>query len=337
DANHTGSSDSKTFTISQAFVRAEYTGDWFVASGTAPSFRIDVLPAVGPAGGTATHVDFSKDAVTAIFRVFPAGCSTSCPAAVFTSGPIPVTNAGDHGSTGRGVASVSGSSALADDAYLVTVELSANGNVFGERAVAAFAVHPSNSTYVVGGGYIPADSAASQPNQKGYFGFNVKKAKNSAIGSTVYIYRVRINPKLSTSQKSGLSPCADLSAACRDVDIIVRSTSLKSASTTQSSTWPIAATAIGTATIQFVDSLTPNTTYDLLPPKLTLRYDAYDAAPGPTRDTFGISVYTTSGATTTLYHTAVNPETTQTGTSVATNTTLIAGNGADISAPPGNR
>ena len=297
-----------------------------------------MLPAVGPGGSQATKVDFSTDAVTAVFRVFPAGCAstTSCPAAIFTSAPRPVTNAVDWASTGRGVASVSGSTVFADDAYLVTVELSVNGNLVGERAVAPFAVHPSSSTYVVGGGYLPTVTSASQPNTKGYFGFNVKKAKSSAIGSLAYVYRVRINPSASSS--SNLQTCTTLSSTCRDVDIIIRSTSLTSAATTQSSNWPITATAIGGATIQFVDAITPTTTYqNLLPPKVTFRYDAYDNGPGPTLDTFGLSAYTTTGSTTRLYHTSLATPVQQTGTSVATNRAPIAGAGAEISAPPGNR
>jgi len=121
------------------------------------------------------------------------------------------------------------------------------------------------------------------------------------------------------------------------VDVLVRSTSVDSASTTQSSTWPVTGTAIGGAMLQFVDAINPATTYSFAPPKPTFRYDAYDAAPGSVSDMFGLTVYTTTGKTTTSYHEAASGPTTQSGTGVPTNMALIGGVGADISAPPGNR
>ncbi len=331
DANHTGSTGTKTFAITKGIIRAEYTGDWFVASGTSPSFRVSVLPAIG-LGGAA--IDFSKDTVTATFKVFPAGCSnSSCPAAIYTSPAVPVTNGPDWTpQNGHGVASVAGPTALPDDAFVVTVDLAVNGNVTGERAVAALAVHPGNSTYVVGGGNLSEGVDPNANDDKGFFGFNVKKARNSAIGSLAYVYRIRINPAVGAT-----ATCTDLGTTCRDVDVIVRSTSLDSASTTQSSTWPVTGTAVGSAMIQFVDAINPATTYNFAPQKPTFRYDAYDASPGSVGDTFGLTVYTTTGKTTTSYHEAASGPTTQSGTGVPTNMAQIGGVGADISAPPGNR
>jgi len=319
DGNHAPSSDSKTFQITQALVRAEYTGDYFVLSGTAPSFSLKVVGT----DGNATSID--PTGMTATFYVFPAGCSGSCllTQALWTSPSTPVVG---------GAAQVGGPATLADDAYIVIGVLSPSAGVIGQRAVGAFAIYPGNSTYVVGGGNV--DDGAN--DHKGFFGFNVKKAKNSAIGSVAYIYRVRIKP--TTSTPTSLDTCTTLGSNCRDVYVLVRSTTLTSASTTQSSTWPVEATATGNASLQFMDAV-DGTLYDLAPNKPTFRYDAFDHGAGGDGDTFGFSVYTTSGKTTTLYHAAANGPNPQDGTSSATNQVQIGGvgAGADINAPPGNK
>jgi hypothetical protein len=81
------------------------------------------------------------------------------------------------------------------------------------------------------------------------------------------------------------------------------------------------------------------TLHAVAPSKPTFRYDVYDAGAGGARDTFGFSVYTTTGNSTTLYHAAANGPISQTGTGSATNMIAIGGvsAGADISAPPGNK
>ena len=331
DDNYSFSYVAGTLTVGKVFLRAEYIGDWFVESGAAPTFRVSVAPAVGPDGGSAaTNVDFTK--ITAVFKVYPAGCSATCSTTPIGQ-PISATL------SSAGLASVSGPSTLADDAYIVTVEVSGGPNVSSERAVAAFAIHPNTSTYVVGGGNLNKRRDGNANDNKGYFGFNVKKAKNSAIGSFTYIYRVR----LESPEGPAPTPCLILSPTCRDVDVIVRSTSLTSASTTQSSTWPVTGTGAGKATIQFVDAIDLTPYANLMPlGTITFRYDALDAAVGPANDKFGLTVYTTSRGSTQQYHVAAGDAAGQTGTSVPTIMALIAPyddptSNADISAPPGNR
>ena len=323
DANHTGNSDSTTFTIAPALVRAEYTGDFFVPTGTAPSFSLRVVSADGSSVSPSLVTN-----LTATFYVFPAGCSASCPLTteLWRSSPTSVgTDA---------TATVPGPTSLADDAYIVIGVLtdSAN-NVVGERAVGAFAIYPGNSTYVVGGGYVDADTGAA--DDPGFFGLNVKKAKNSAIGSVVYIYPLRIDDPTGASPELG-SSCS-ISETCRDVYVLVRSTTLTSASTTQSSTWPITATATGHASVQFMDALDGHIYTNLALSKPTFRYDAYDNGAGGASDTFGISVYTTAQGSTTLNHVAADGTNPQNGTGSPTNMVGIAGTGADINAPPGNK
>ncbi len=332
DANHTGSSATTAFTIAQAFIRAEYTGDWFVAAGTAPTLRANVYPAVGVDGVGPSQVDFSTDVVSAVFSIYPAGCGASCPTWLFQSS-VSVANASDWAVTGAGTASVTGSTTLPDGGYVVTVELNVGGNLMGERAVAAVAIHPGTATYVSAGGYIREDSTANNPdNVKGYFGLNVRKQKTGAIGSVAYVYRLRIDTI--TSKSDNLLYCTTLSATCRDVDVLIRSTSISSASTTVASTWPVTGTATGKATAQFVDSVT-GSTYNLAPTGLLFRYDAYDDAPGGLTDKFGFTVYRTTGKTVEPFHVAGTGPLEQTGAGTTTNQVLI-GDG-EISAPPGNR
>ncbi len=322
---------TQSFSIASAYLRSTYIGDWFVPSGTSPTFRVSVssMLASGAAGPTP---DFATTPVTATFRVFLAGCGSTCSATPLW-GPFtaPVSTAG--------VATIAGPS-LADDAYIVTVDLSASGNYTAQRTVAAFAIHPGSSTYVVGGGNLNPQRDSTANDARGYFGFNIKKAKGSAVGNFAYSYRIRINT--STSTASNLITCGPLSSTCRDVDVVVRSTSLTSASTTQSSTLPITGTAIGKVTIQYLDAITA-APYTLAPStNLTFRYDAYDAATGGANDKFGLTVYSTSGGKTTAYKVAAGSTIGQTGTGVPTTMALIAPVGdpsvnADISAPPGNR
>jgi hypothetical protein len=283
--------------------------------------------------------DFSSTPVTATFRVYAAGCGSTCSTtALWTSAAISVDNAGG--------ASTLVAVPLADDAYVVTVDLKTTSNYVPERTVAAFAIYPGSSTYVVGGGNLNPQWDGTVNDAMGYFGFNIKKAKNSAIGSFVYSYRVRIDPTATAaSPATKLNPvtCDNLSASCRDVDVIVRSTSLTSASTTQSSTWPVTGTATGKVLIQYVDAITPAVTYNLAPSNnLTFRYDAFDAGPGGDNDTFGVTIYSTAQGTTSAYHWAAGTKAGQTGTSATTTMARIAPVGdptsnADVSAPPGNK
>ncbi len=317
DSYEAATSAAFTVSIAKALVRAEYTGDYFVQTGMAPSLSLMVVSV----DGSPTSLDLAG--MTATFSVYPAGCSATClltPAqALWTSAATPVDN-------GTKAVRVSGPANLADDAYIVIGVLSGSPYVVAQRAVGAFAIYPAKSTYVVGGGYV--DTGAN--DHKGFFGFNVKKAKNSAIGSVAYVYPARVNTSTGAA-------CATLGSACRDVYVLVRSTSLTSAATTQSSTWPVAATATGNASLQFLDAVDA-TLYNLAPiGKATFRYDVYDAGVGGASDTFGFSVYVTSGGKTSLYHAAADDSITQSGTSSATNMVQIGGTGADISAPPGNK
>jgi hypothetical protein len=330
NANYAATPVTQAFTITKALGKAEYTGQWFVYQGSDASLSAKLTPL-----STGTSVDWSQ--LQAQFTVVPAGCSTSsCPSFVFQSVQLALTADPDGSAT---VTTTAPAAKISEGAYLVYVDvLDSSGNYAGQRGTATLAVTPSSSTYVVGGGYLASDSeSASGAPTKGYFGFNVRKQKGGAAGSMAYVYRMRLD--VNSSSQNGMVRCATLGGSCKDVDVIVRSTSVTSASTTQSSTWPITGTATGKATIQFVDALNPATTYPYLPSgAYTFRFDAFDASPGPIADKYGLTVYRTTsgnGGGTFVYHAAVS-ETGQTGTGVATVMAEIFPVG-DISAPPGNR
>ena len=284
NANYNASQDSKSFQIlPPTYLRTTYTGDWFVPSGTAPTLRATVTTMLAN-GSAGPSVDYAANGVKAVFKIFGASCGTACSTPVFTSSPIQVTSAGEVSVVAN---------ALVDDAYLVTVELQVSGALVAQRAVGAFAQHPGSATFVTGGGTIPTDTTAYAVNTKGYFGFNVRKQKSGATGSLAYTYRMRIVPGSSTA--TNLASCTTLGTTCRDVDFIIRSTGLTSATTTTASTWPVTGTAIGNAVLQVVDATSGASYGSLVPTGLTFRYDAYDATSGPAGDRFGLSVYRTSG------------------------------------------
>jgi hypothetical protein len=337
DSNHQAApSVAQSFRVVQAFVRAEYTGDWFMYAGTAPRFSAMVYPAAAPdTGTTVTTIDYVAQGVTARVKVYPAAdCGTTCDTATpawQTTTPVPVTN----GTGGVGTVETFGPSTLSDGAYIVVVELVLSNNLLGERAVAAFGVTPSTATYVVGGGAIPTANGANNPdNTRGYFGFNVRKQKNSATGSMAFVYRERISP--TTGQTcDDLTSSTTASTSCRDVDVTIRTTSVTSASTTQSSTWPVTGTATGKVTVRFVDAISGTAYTGLTLRDYDFRFDGYDAAPGGAADQFGLTVYSALRPAASWYYSAAGTAGGQTGTAAATTLTTISL--GDISAPPGNR
>ena len=337
NTNYAAAQDvARTFQVEPAFVRAEYTGDWFMYAGTAPRFSAKVYPAAAPDTGTTNLIDYVAQGVTARVKVYPAAdCGTTCDTATptwQTTTPLPVTN----GPGGVGTVETFGPSTLSDGAYIVVVELVLNDNLLGERAVAAFGVTLSSGTYVVGGGAIPTASQANNlDSTKGYFGFNVRKQKHSAAGSMAYVYRQRINPTTGQACSGNLTSSTTLSSSCRDVDVMIRTSSVSSASTTQSSTWPVTGTATGKVTIRFVDAISGSAYANLTKANYDFRFDGYDAAPGGSADQFGLTVYSALRPSASVYYVAAGTTAGQSGTDSATTLTPISL--GDISAPPGNR
>jgi hypothetical protein len=336
DANYAAApAVARSYQVVPAFVRAEYTGDWFMYAGTAQRFSAKVYPAAAPDTGTINTIDYGAQGVTARVKVYPAAdCGTTCATATpiwQTTTPVPVTN----GAGGVGNIETFGPSTLPDGAYIVVIELVVNNNLLGERAVAAFGVTPSSGTYVVGGGAIPTANGSNNPDStKGYFGFNVRKQRNSATGSMAFVYRQRINP--TTGQGCGnLTSSTTFSTSCRDVDVMIRTSSVTSASTTQASTWPVTGTATGRVTVRFVDAISGAAYTGLTRSNDDFRFDAYDAAPGGAADQFGLTVYSALKPTASVDYSAAGTATGQTGTAAATTMTTISL--GDISAPPGNR
>jgi hypothetical protein len=285
-----------SFTIGKAAGRVEYNGQYFAAINTAPTLSMKL--------NTDYTINYAAITVNAVFKLYPAGCTTtSCPtAATFTSGNIRVS--------GSGIASVTGPNSLAEGSYLVVVSVNSNAWILPDVAQSTLTVGSPSGTFATGGGSIASD--------KGYFGFAVKGGK-APSGNAIYVFRGRIDLQTGAA-------CSVISNTCLDADVIVRSTSVSTLSVTRTA-YPLTAFIIGKATVQFVDPATGNAIAGGFS-GAGFRIDAYDlnSPTSGTGDRFGFTLYR-SGA---VYHQAYIPTSgaiTQTGTGVATNQVVIsAGN-----------
>jgi hypothetical protein len=307
--------------IADGSARVDYTGSQLISLNSVPTLSARLRQGLAPEAADTEKVDFSKVAVSATFSIYPAACGTTCPTVATYTMSVTLANASDWSTTGAGAVSLTGPSSLAAGTYLVVVTIGANAWILPQVAESTLTVGTPSSTFVTGGGYVATDSTANAPSRTGLFGFNAKNGSTPA-GSVLYVYRVRIDT--SASPSSPLVPCTTLSATCRDVDVLVRTTALSSmvlGSGSPSTT----ATVVGTAAVQFVDAANATTHYAGFEfSGASLRIDVLDSASGSSSDKFGLTVYR-SGA---VFHQAYIPATspiTQAGISSATNQVVIGG------------
>ncbi len=303
--------------------RLDYAGDQFAVSATAPTLSVVLRQGLGPETGDGQLVDFSKVNVQVTFQLFPATCTTrksgtTCASAAFTSA-VAVGNATDWATTGNGVASVAAPSTLANGAYVLVATIS-SGTAFiaPERATSTLEVSPTGITAISGGGFVNPDSTSNAANNVGYFGFDTEKlSKSSIVGSMAYVYRVRIDTGAST--RTSFVTCASLGGACRDVDVIIRSTGVTALNGGQKGF------ATGTVAVNFVDAVS-GTDYTALDyAGGTFRIDIVDNSQQNLPSQFGFTAYLADG--TTPFHQAFIPVgggIAQTGIGVLTNETTIA-------------
>jgi hypothetical protein len=303
--------------------RIDPSGKQWVAVGSAPTLTATLLQGLAPETGDAAFVDYSAVTVNAVFSVYPAGCATTCPtAATWTSASTKVAKGTTWATDGKGTVSVTAPNTLAEGSYIVVVTVPANGYVLPLRETSTLTVGSTAGIYVNGNGYVAKDSTSNAPNAAGMFGFNVKNGTSAATGSVAYVYRVRMD--VSTSTATNLVQCAALSATCRDVDVLIRSSSVNNIVPGTATSSLVPAYDTGKATVQFVDA-TDGTRYSTFEfSGADFRLDAAQYLTDDTKDTFGLTVY--RPATTTVFHQAFIPATSpisQTGLTVATNQTPV--------------
>jgi len=305
-------------------------GNQFVIAGTAPKLAVVVHQSLAPEASDGEYVDFNALAALAhpvqvTFQLVPANCTTkgngttNCDGPIWTSSAVTVTNA-PTSTTGNGVASVTvPTSVKLAGAYLVIATVTSGTQYIApERAVSTLEVSPVGITAISGGGYVSPDATSNGANPIGKFAFDTEKLnKGTLTGTMAYVYQVRMNTTVGNT--SNLNLCMTLSATCRDVDVIIRSTSLTNLNGGQKGF------TTGTVAVSFVDAWTGQdyTAFDYAGG--TFRIDIVDDSQQGTPSQFGFTAYLADG--TTPFHQAFIPVSgalAQTGIGDMTNLTTIA-------------
>ncbi len=305
--------------------RVDYTGAQLVATNVAPALSAVIRQGRAPESSDNERIDFSRAAVTAVFRIYPAACGATCPAATWTSGNIAFVNMDDDGNGRNGTEAVNAPK-LAQGSYLVTVTVNANGFILPQVATSTLAVGTPSGTFLSGAGAIAADSTSNAPVTTGQFGFGIKSGTPPA-GDGIYVYRTRTIVAAGTSALG--TNCATLgdtaAGSCRDVDTIVRSTGITSLTPNTAKSYPYSASAVGTALVQVVDAADGTTRYAGLElTGATFRVDVLDGSAAGTSDKVGFTVYRSNS---TVFHQAFIPASgaiAQTGSAAATNLALLS-------------
>ena len=267
--------------------RIDYGGTQFVSAGTAAKLTATLFQSLAPEATDATLIDFSKVTVNARIALYPADCpAATCPtAATWTSADLRIGAAG--------TVSVNAPKTLAEGAYLVVVKVTGNAFVLPLVGTSTLTVGATTGNYMNGGGTVNPDSTSNAQNPAGSFGFNVRSGNSGPVGSLVYAYRMRIDTAQAT-----VATCSNLSATCRDVDVIIRSAPIGNFVPGQSTTYPKTAFVTGRAVTQYVDAADGSTPYARY--ELTggwFRLDATDFATNGTNDTVGLTLYGPDGTT----------------------------------------
>jgi hypothetical protein len=282
DANYAGSTDSDDAAVrkegqrddgtSDGSTRLDLTGDRAAAPGAAPNLIASLRQSLAPEAADTDYVDFGTSDVFAVFNIYPASCGAGCTATpAWTSGSVPVDNRSDWGDTGTGFAQVTGPSGLSEGAYVVTVSLVSNGYIVAERASSPLSVASPGERFVTGRGSVP----------DGAFSFDVKGAKSSLKGSSVYTYRTVMDG--------------------HDVVVTITSAGLTGLSTGTATTYPMAAFVTGAAVVQVVDAVTGQRYAELEPDSARFRLDLTDKGSSGKTDTYGFTAYRSDG---TVFHQA---------------------------------
>jgi hypothetical protein len=322
------SHEGENGSTADASTRLDYTGDQYVTVGSTPNLLGTLNQSQAPEAADSEYVDFSKSNVYAVFKIYPGDCGTSCATAIWTSANIAVANRSDWATTGTGFAQVSGPKTLGEGSYLVTASLVANGYIVAEGANATLTVASATGTFIAGGGFVATDSTSNAVNRKGHFSFNIKAGNGSLQGSSIYVYRMRMDTAASTMTK--LVACATLAGNCHDVDVIVRSNKLTALNTGTASAYPMTGFATGQVAVQFVDAMTGVHYAQFEFGGGTFRLDLTDSAAGGTSDKYGFTAYRKDGS---VFHQAYLPASgaiSQTGTGAATNQVALGGGNTSV-------
>ena len=311
--------------------RIDYTGDQFVTVGVNPTLKAKLVQARPPELNEPAADLLDAAAMTqvkVVFTVYPAGCAaaagstpTTCPAAVYSSPQLPLL------ADGTVSAAIPATATLPEGAYVVVVSAVDNKFVLPMVGTSAFVVSSTGNTYISGGGFVTTDSTSNVDSPRGMFAFNSSKATGIVVGSNAYVYRMRINVTDggTTATKPGTT-CTAIGptayAGCRDVDVVIRSTTQTTLNAGQKGY------LTGKVTIQYVDAADPAYRYTALEtanPGGDFRLDIVDNSQAGTASAYGFTAYLT---TLKVFHQAYaggSKPISQTGIKVATNTVVVGG------------
>jgi hypothetical protein len=304
--------------------RLDYTGTQYTLLGSAPTLsamlRQSLAPDVEP-----EFVDFSKVNVYVVFKIVPTACGTSCSdTPVWQSAKVKLNNRADWSTTGIATAQVAGPTTLGERSYLVLVNVVTNGYILTERAAATLDIFSTTGRFIAGGGSVTTDSTSNAGTRRGYFGFDVK-GTTTLSGSSVYLYRLRMN--VSTSTASNIVTCTTMGNGCTDVDIIIRSNAISALNTGTTLTYPLTGFATGHAAVQFVNAYSGGHYTQFEFTNGFFRLDILDNSSGGSTDKYGFSAYRGNGL---IFHQAYVGASAQTGILSKTNEITIGGGNTTV-------
>jgi hypothetical protein len=315
---------------SDGSVRLDYAGGRAVNTGTAPVLKTTLRQSLSPESGDAEFVDFGSTDVPVVFDLYKAGCGGGCVTTpVWTSGSVLLGDSPTWATDGSGTATATAPANLTTGAYLVTVRLVDTATLVGAGSTSALVVAPTSGSFTAAGGTVPHDSTSNSGSGAGSFGVLAKTASGSVTGNGLYVFRMRAD--IGTSTTTNIVACTTLGGSCHDVDVIVRSSSMKSLRFGKRTTYPLHAHLTGTDVVQVVDAVTGTHYAGLESTGGVFRADATDGSSGGTGDRFGLTAYRADGTTT--YHQAFVPTSgarVQSGLSAPTNQVGIGAGGVTV-------